>query len=578
MAVRRLSTNTKKVLCGLCRYPDWTDRALGKTLAINTSTISTIRQRLRDDDMMRLHRLPNLVNLRGSNLVVSSGRFRHRVMAEVRENIAHLGVRPALPIMSISDDISWLTIGTMPVGPTDVERDLDPINDRFFRDMTYDVHRLAVRPDNVRVFRYFDFSHLLCKTLDIPNECHLVEPEEPWSVEELSPNDRKVLEGLINEPESSDYRRSQILDMSHPTYTKIRRSLHDRGIAKPIIMPDLRTMEYSHLVWYTITLPEGRVDDNALCSICAHPNNVFAVQDPSTIFAVAIHNSEKDRIETRGSFTQTLSDHHIPLDAMRTGVFPLVSEDFGLTFRPIEVTRGVLGIRDEEVLAEEDPLDDINEVLQSLGVDDEMAKNIIETAQGMVDTTDGMVESDTRAEQLILELLTEPGHLESLGEETTLEVQSRLVRVLNDIRARKRLLQSTSDGTLTGAPDGRTLLIVEDSITTTEVLSEMLVDAGYTIVGTRDTGQDAVETYRTLMDEGKTPDAVIMDVFIKGMNGVETTRKLKEMDPDICIIVLTSSLNSKIKVMMTSMGVKEYFVKPVTRYDLVQGISRALNP
>ena len=116
-------------------------------------------------------------------------------------------------------------------------------------------------------------------------------------------------------------------------------------------------------------------------------------------------------------------------------------------------------------------------------------------------------------------------------------------------------------------------MVVEDEISMVRLYKLILGFEGYHIIGVAKNGKEAVNMSKNFHVK---PDVVLMDVFIKGINGVEATRMIKEFDPYASIVVLTSSLNNKIKNEMTAMDVDEYLIKPVTKIQLINSLEQSL--
>jgi two-component system, chemotaxis family, protein-glutamate methylesterase/glutaminase len=77
------------------------------------------------------------------------------------------------------------------------------------------------------------------------------------------------------------------------------------------------------------------------------------------------------------------------------------------------------------------------------------------------------------------------------------------------------------------------ILVVEDSKTVQQLLvSAFNADPGLEVVGTAETGEDAVEAARTLK-----PDLITMDINLGGMNGLDATRTIMSSAPVPIVIV-----------------------------------------
>lgn len=68
------------------------------------------------------------------------------------------------------------------------------------------------------------------------------------------------------------------------------------------------------------------------------------------------------------------------------------------------------------------------------------------------------------------------------------------------------------------------------------------------------------------------PDVVIMDVAMPGMNGIEATRKIKELDPNAAVLALTMHEDEQYFFEMLDAGASGYIPKRAAPDDLVAAI------
>lgn len=115
----------------------------------------------------------------------------------------------------------------------------------------------------------------------------------------------------------------------------------------------------------------------------------------------------------------------------------------------------------------------------------------------------------------------------------------------------------------------RTILVVDDSPTDRQHLTELLAGSGYQ-VSTADTAEDAMAKVRQSQ-----PDLVLMDVVMPGQNGFQATRALTRDDTTkhIPVIICTSKSQETDKVWGLRQGAKDYITKPIDRADLLAKIS-----
>src|SRR6266511_1419480 len=68
------------------------------------------------------------------------------------------------------------------------------------------------------------------------------------------------------------------------------------------------------------------------------------------------------------------------------------------------------------------------------------------------------------------------------------------------------------------------------------MISDILAQAGYEIVGEAETGAQAVDKYKQLK-----PELVTMDIVMPDMGGIDAVREIVKYDPDAKILMCTAS-------------------------------------
>jgi len=113
------------------------------------------------------------------------------------------------------------------------------------------------------------------------------------------------------------------------------------------------------------------------------------------------------------------------------------------------------------------------------------------------------------------------------------------------------------------------ILVVDDEEIMRDMVKDVLAAAGYR-VWTASNGEEAI----TKLKEGAF-GIVITDIRMPGMDGVEVTRKLKRIDSEICVIVITgyASIDSAIAVLKE--GAYDYITKPFNIDEIRIVVGRA---
>jgi len=113
------------------------------------------------------------------------------------------------------------------------------------------------------------------------------------------------------------------------------------------------------------------------------------------------------------------------------------------------------------------------------------------------------------------------------------------------------------------------VLLVDDEVEFVQTLAERMRARGLDVEYVTN-GQDAIESARA-----KTYDAVVLDVAMPGMNGIETLKILLQDHPDLQIMLLTGQATIGDAVEATKLGAVDVLAKPTDIETLVEKIREA---
>lgn len=113
------------------------------------------------------------------------------------------------------------------------------------------------------------------------------------------------------------------------------------------------------------------------------------------------------------------------------------------------------------------------------------------------------------------------------------------------------------------------VLVVEDDGLVAEMVSEVLSEQGYTVIGMAPDGHAAIHAVADLE-----PDVVVMDLRMPEMDGIEATRRIQQIHPTP-IVMLTARDSLELTEEAAAAGVGAYLVKPPNGRDLARAITVA---
>ncbi|MDP3791426.1 MAG: response regulator [Candidatus Omnitrophota bacterium] len=117
----------------------------------------------------------------------------------------------------------------------------------------------------------------------------------------------------------------------------------------------------------------------------------------------------------------------------------------------------------------------------------------------------------------------------------------------------------------------RKILVVDDEVDFLEVIKIRLEANGYNVV-TAGNGEDAL---KKLKDEK--PDAVLLDILMPGIDGLEVLRRIRKMDENLPVYIITAfSTEERFKV-ANKFGASGFIVKTDDLGKQIKSINSVLD-
>jgi two-component system nitrogen regulation response regulator NtrX len=114
------------------------------------------------------------------------------------------------------------------------------------------------------------------------------------------------------------------------------------------------------------------------------------------------------------------------------------------------------------------------------------------------------------------------------------------------------------------------VLIVDDEEGIRMTLSGIFEDEGYGAV-TAGSGEDALRVAKEV-----NPDVVILDIWLSGIDGIQTMKELREWNPDLPVIIISGHANIELAVKATRIGAYDILEKPLSMEKVLLTVYRAL--
>lgn len=113
------------------------------------------------------------------------------------------------------------------------------------------------------------------------------------------------------------------------------------------------------------------------------------------------------------------------------------------------------------------------------------------------------------------------------------------------------------------------IVIVDDSPFQVSLLSDLLNENGFEVLGSAGSLDEVKEVIKSLK-----PDLVTMDMTLPGTDGLECTRAIHDIDPNIKVIIVSSMMDDEIVRKARKNHVSGYIQKPVDSEEITLLINR----
>ncbi|MBN1828222.1 MAG: sigma-54-dependent Fis family transcriptional regulator [Deltaproteobacteria bacterium] len=116
----------------------------------------------------------------------------------------------------------------------------------------------------------------------------------------------------------------------------------------------------------------------------------------------------------------------------------------------------------------------------------------------------------------------------------------------------------------------RTIMIIDDEESIRQSLSGVLSDEGYDVM-TAGSGEEGL----SLLEE-EAPDLVLLDIWLPGIDGIETLTAIKSQYPNIQVVMISGHGTVESAVKATKLGAFDFIEKPLSLEKVILTIANAL--
>lgn len=116
----------------------------------------------------------------------------------------------------------------------------------------------------------------------------------------------------------------------------------------------------------------------------------------------------------------------------------------------------------------------------------------------------------------------------------------------------------------------KTILIVDDEESIRQTLAGILQDEKFRVLSARN-GEECLSILKE-----ETPDLILLDIWMTGIDGIETLKKIRTLNPEQIVIMMSGHATIPSAVQSTKLGAYDFIEKPLSMEKLLLSISNAL--
>lgn len=115
------------------------------------------------------------------------------------------------------------------------------------------------------------------------------------------------------------------------------------------------------------------------------------------------------------------------------------------------------------------------------------------------------------------------------------------------------------------------ILIVDDSRTSRRMLTNILEEAGHSVIGEACDGKAGIEQYKALQ-----PDVVTMDITMPVLDGIAALQEIMDYDKSAKVIMVTAASQKNKMLEAVKFGASDFLSKPFEKDMIISIIDNVL--
>ncbi len=309
-----LTDNEKMVYYGIVRHPLLNDRELSRKLKIKRSTITSIKNKLKKDNLYSSYRIPHFQMIGCELLAIVNARLNPMAGYKNKPGIFHeiAAVPEQVFLIATEREFTGVCISR---NFTELKRSMDTVLKKYQASEVESI-RFAYFPFGIsRISSFFDYSLLIRSLfeLDVPHDAKKAQnhPER-----ELTSNEKSILYALVRFPELNDSEIAEKTGLARPSISQGRRRLVKEGFLDIINVPNVSRLGCELVATNYVSLLNSIHEYSA-------PSAIFAAAGDSEICTINIYSDFRDYETENSREIELYNQNRVTVKNKATSFFPV---------------------------------------------------------------------------------------------------------------------------------------------------------------------------------------------------------------------------------------------------------------
>lgn len=113
------------------------------------------------------------------------------------------------------------------------------------------------------------------------------------------------------------------------------------------------------------------------------------------------------------------------------------------------------------------------------------------------------------------------------------------------------------------------VLVVDDAIFMRNIIKDILMEGGYSVIGEASNGEEAIEKCKRL-----NPDIVTMDIVMPVISGIDAVREIKKINSHIKIVMCSALGQESLVMEAIEAGASDFITKPFKKEKVIEILNK----